>query len=124
MAASVKIEESYATRRWGRGRLLQLSQRLLCRSLGHEFGAWYFDWPYDVPSMWPDDNGLEGTDMWDPVKGDVRDPRPDEELVWVRRCRAECGCLQVARAPLSLAGLLPGKRRNLYDHPIRKGTRK
>lgn len=111
----------YTERRWGRGRVAQLGQRFVCRIGGHEFSPWHFDWPWDVPIIWPDDHGLPD-DMFGP-DGAVRDPHHDEGLLWVRRCKKGCGCMQTTLASLAEAGLLPGERRTLFDHPVRRNYR-
>lgn len=104
----MRIETVHSERRWGHGRLAVRLTRLRCRLTGHIWRTWNFDWPYDVPEFWED----TGEPM--------RDPRPNEELVWGRGCERDCGTFQTARATLHDAGLLPGKHTPLFDNPIRR----
>jgi hypothetical protein len=109
----------YAEKRWGHGRLRQLIVRFYCEFIrGHDYTRWNFDWPYDDP------------DFWAEIGEPMRDPKPNEELLWIRGCsrqlgnprlgRGQCGCVQEAWATLLERGGLPGKvTRNVQDNPIR-----
>src|SRR4051812_8012435 len=93
----------YAQKRWGRGRLLQLVIRLVCKVRSHDHNAWHFDWPYDDPLYWQE------------IEEPMRDPRPDEELTWMRGCERDCGGIQTATATLLQRGGLPGEVTGVPD---------
>jgi hypothetical protein len=113
VARSIDIEEMRSERIFGKGRYVRKLVRLWCRIVGHQWNDWHFDWPYDVPDI-PQESGL--LDDY----GKIRDPRPDEDLTWVRGCDRDCGCIQLAVTSLHSAGLLPGDRTSLFDNPIRR----
>lgn len=113
MSSSRDIEEMSSDFRWGKGRLHRKLVRAWCRWRGHRWNVWAFDWPYDVWDL-PEDSGL-----LDEI-GQVRDPHPDEVLLWCRGCDRDCGCIQMTKRSLHNAGTLPGDRTTLFDNPIRR----
>src|SRR4051794_27332486 len=116
-ASLCEVETLVSEKRLGRGRWLRKLTRLWCRLVGHRWNPWAFDWPYDVWDL-PEDSGmLDG-------HGNVRDPHPDELLLWARGCDRDCGVAQMTKATLHSAGVLPGDRTALYDNPIRRMVRR
>lgn len=113
MSACTDIEEMVSEKLLGKGRWRRKLTRHWCRWRGHRWHPWSFDWPYDVFDI----PGY--SDLLDEA-GMVRDPHPDEVLLWLRGCERDCGVIQAAKTSLHNAGTLPGNRTALYNNPIRR----
>jgi hypothetical protein len=106
---SIKIGTMKVERRWGRGFLTRRLVRTWCSLTGHRWRRWHYDWPYDLPEVW-EESGICG------------DPKPDEELVWMRTCARDCGVIETARASLLQRAALPGETTCVEDNPIRRAV--
>lgn len=84
----IQPETLYARRLLGHGRIWQLLKLVWCRRVGHKWTNWLMDWDADY------------------------EPRPQDELTWLRGCDRECGAVQTARATMLQRGGLPGGTRD------------